>query len=65
MSDKFVEIDDLREDADELRRKEPTTRSMITIEERKSSIYGFLSLSIIFVFVFFFFIKFKQILNLL
>ena len=64
MSDKFVEIDDLREDADELRRKEPTTRSMITIEERKSSIYGFLSLSIIFVFVFFF-IKFKQILNLL
>ena len=64
MSDKFVEIDDLREDADELRRKEPTTRSMITIEERKSSIYGFLSLSIIFVIVFFF-IKFKQILNLL
>ena len=54
MSDKFVEIDDLREDADELRRKEPTTRSMITIEERKSSIYGFLSLSIIFVFVLFF-----------
>ena len=50
MSDKFVEIDDLREDADELRRKEPTTRSMITIEERKSSIYGFLSLSIIFVY---------------